>query len=317
MGRSPAQDTPAGTFARDILNRLLIDLAWSSSRLEGNTYSRLETERLIEQGHAAAGKDALETQMILNHKSAIEYLVFEAAGKPLDARTIKALHALLSDGLLPDPQGSGRLREHAVDIGASVYRPMAVPQRIEECFSRVVEKAATIVDPFEASFFLLVQLPYLQPFGDVNKRTSRLAANLPLIRANLSPLSFIDVPERSYVDGLLGVYELNRVELFRDVFVWAYERSCQQYVAVRGEMVAPDRLRLRYRRELGECIRAIVRAGLRGTKEDISRSIPKGIPQENVGPFAEMVARELDALHAENAIRFGLSPLEFQAWKQG
>jgi hypothetical protein len=75
MGRSPAEQTPAGTFARDMLNRLLIDLSWASSQLEGNTYSRLDTERLIAFGQAADGKDALETQMILNHKQAIEYLV--------------------------------------------------------------------------------------------------------------------------------------------------------------------------------------------------------------------------------------------------
>ena len=75
LGRSPAEQTPAGTFARDILNRLLIDLSWASSQLEGNTYSRLDTERLIEFGQAAEGKGALETQMILNHKQAIEYLV--------------------------------------------------------------------------------------------------------------------------------------------------------------------------------------------------------------------------------------------------
>lgn len=75
LGRPPVENTPAGTFARDILNRLLIDLSWASSQLEGNTYTRLDTERLIEFGQAAAGKDALETQMILNHKAAIEYLV--------------------------------------------------------------------------------------------------------------------------------------------------------------------------------------------------------------------------------------------------
>ncbi len=75
LGRSPAEQTPAGTFARDILNRLLIDLSWASSQLEGNTYSRLDTARLIEFGQVAEGKDAFETQMILNHKQAIEFLV--------------------------------------------------------------------------------------------------------------------------------------------------------------------------------------------------------------------------------------------------
>ena len=80
-------------------------------------------------------------------------------------------------------------------------------------------------------FFLMAQLPYLQPFEDVNKRVSRVGANISLIKQNLCPLSFIDVPERAYVEGTLGVYELNEVDLLRDVFVWAYERSCQRYHA--------------------------------------------------------------------------------------
>ena len=74
----------------------------------------------------------------------------------------------------------------------------------------------------------MVHLPYLQPFEDVNNRVSRLAANIPLIRHNLCPVSFIDVPERPYIDGLMGIYELNRIELLRDVFVWAYDRSSQR-----------------------------------------------------------------------------------------
>jgi hypothetical protein len=105
----------------------------------------------------------------------------------------------------------------------------------------------------------MVHLPYLQPFADVNKRVSRLAANIPLIRDNLCPLSFIDVSQQAYVDAMLGVYEFNRIELLRDVFVWAYERSCQQYVAVRQSLVPPDMLRLRYRQALSDVIAAIVR----------------------------------------------------------
>lgn len=137
--------------------------------------------------------------MILNHKAAIEYLVHDAERVAVNADTVIALHAFLSDGLLADPMACGRLRNRAVEIGASVYLPMALPQRIEELFGIVLGMAAEIEDPFEQAFFLMLHLPYLQPFEDVNKRVSRLAANIPLIKRNLSPLSFIDVPERAYV----------------------------------------------------------------------------------------------------------------------
>jgi Fic family protein len=139
---STAAPAPAGTFVKDILDRLLIDLSWSSSRLEGNTYTRLDTQRLIEEGLAAPGKDTLQAQMILNHKRAIEYLV-HGVGQPggevgVNRATVIALHALLSDGLLADPMDGGALRTRMVGIGGSVYLPLAMPQRIAELFDIVI-----------------------------------------------------------------------------------------------------------------------------------------------------------------------------------
>ena len=316
LGRSSASQAPAGTFARDILHRLLIDLSWASSKLEGNTYSRLDTERLIEFGQAAEGKDAMETQMILNHKSAIEYLVRDTEHAGVNPETIIALHAFLSDGLMPDPQSCGRIRNRAVDIGGGVYLPIALPQRLEELFGIVMSMAAEIQDPFEQAFFLMVHLPYLQPFEDVNKRVSRLAANIPLIQHNLCPLSFIDVPQQAYVDAVLGVYEINRIELLRDVFVWAYERSCQQYVAVQQQLVPPDTFRLRYRNELAEAVRAIVRGGQPASETVLRASMPTTVTPEDQPRFTALVLEEFKTLHTGNVIRFGLRPLEFAAWKE-
>ena len=295
---------------------LLIDLSWASSQLEGNTYTRLDTERLIEFGQAAAGKDALETQMILNHKAAIEYLVRDTEHVGINPVTVVALHAFLSDGLLPDPAACGRLRNRPVEIGGSVYLPIAMPQRIEELFSIVLEMAAEIQDPFEQSFFLMVHLPYLQPFEDVNKRVSRLAANIPFILHNLSPLSFIDVAQQDYVDGLLGVYELNRVELLRDVFVRAYERSCQQYVAVHQQLVPPDAMRLRYRNQLSKLVAAIVRTNATADEATIRAHLPETLPEGDRERFIALALDEFNTLHAGNAIRFGLRPLEFAAWRE-
>lgn len=316
MGRSPAEQTPAGTFAKDILNRLLIDLSWASSQLEGNTYSRLDTERLIAFGQAAAGKDALETQMILNHKQAIEYLVLDPAHAQLTQECIIALHAFLSDGLMADPAAVGRIRHRPVEIGGSVYLPIALPQRLEELFGIVIQMAAEIRDPFEQSFFVMVHLPYLQPFEDVNKRVSRLAANIPFIRHNLCPLSFIDVAQQAYVDAMIGVYELNRIELLRDVFVWAYERSCQQYVAVKQNLVPPDIFRLRYRQALGEVVAAIVQNNEAATPATVLARLPATVAAGDKEHFTRLVLGEFAALHPGNAIRFGIRPLELSAWKK-
>ena len=318
IGQSSGGDRPAGTYARQILNRLLIDLSWNSSRLEGNTYSLLETERLLELGASAEGKDAREAQMILNHKAAIEMLVEQADEIGFNRYTILNLHALLSDNLIADPRASGRLRSIPVGIDGSVYHPLEVPQLIEECFQQILDTATAITDPFEQGFFVMVHLPYLQPFEDVNKRVSRLAANIPLIRQNLSPLSFIDVPQRAYIDGLLGVYELNRMELLRDVFVWAYERSSARYAAVRRSLGDPDPFRLRYRTLISQLVAEVVRRGL--NKKDatafVQRSAAEQVSQEDRARFVEVVETELMSLHEGNIARYRLRPSEYQTWRE-
>ena len=131
--------------------------------------------------------------------------------------------------------------------------------------------------PPSQAFFLVVHLPYLQPFEDVNQRTSRLAANIPLIRHNLCPLSFIDVPQQAHNDAMMGVYELNRVELLRDVFVWAYERSCQQYVAVKQSLVSPDIFRLRYRQALSDVVAAIIQNDEAVTIATVNARLPSTV----------------------------------------
>ena len=319
MGRAPDGGRPAGTYARRIYSRLLIDLSWNSSRLEGNTYSLLETERLLELGEAAEGKDALEAQMILNHKAAIELLVEQADEIGFNRFTILNLHGLLADNLLADPLAGGRLRRIAVGIDGTVYHPLEVPQLIDECFETILDTASAIADPFEQSFFALVHLAYLQAFEDVNKRVSRLAANIPLVRENLCPLSFVDVPERAYIDGVLGVYELNRVELLRDVFVWAYQRSCARYSAVRQSLGEPDLFRMSYRALVAEVVAKGVRDRLdkKAATALIRQRAAEHVPAQDQARFIEVAETELMSLHEGNIARYRLRPVEFQAWRQG
>lgn len=315
IGRPPVAERAAGTYARDILNRLLIDLSWASSRLEGNTYTRLDTENLIEKGQAAEGKDRREAQMILNHKAAIELLVENAEEIGFNTFTFFNLHALLSENLLSNPRDSGRLREAIVDVGGTVFHPLAIPQQIEQYFRLILEKGGAIADAFEQAFFIMVHIPYLQPFIDVNKRVSRLGANISLIQRNLCPLSFVDVPERAYIDGTLAVYELNRVELLRDVFIWAYERSCQRYLAVKQSLADPDPFRLRFRAALGDAVSTVVRLRQPAT-DGVVRSVAKSVvPPAELNRFVALVLSDLEQLHEGNLARYHLRPSEYREWR--
>ena len=315
MGRTAANERPAGTYARDILSRLLVDLSWASSKLEGNTYSRLDTQNLIELGQIATGKDAIETQMILNHKAAIEMLIENADEVGFDAFTFKNLHAVLSQDLMRDPQASGRLRRRSVEISGTVFHPAALPQVIEDGFEQLLNKAAAIPDPFEQAFFLMVQLPYLQPFEDVNKPVSRIGANISLFKNNLCPLSFIDVPERAYVEGTLGVYELNEVDLLRDVFVWAYERSCQRYLAITQTMVEPDPLKIKYREALIQAVQAVVKGLLQPTPEVMAKVASGIVSGADHAAFMLMLTDALRQLHEGSIARYRLRRSEYAAWQ--
>lgn len=217
-----------------------------------------------------------------------------------------------------DSRACGRLRSIPVGIGGSVFHPLEIPWLIRGRFAQVLDKAAAIDDPFEQSFFALVHLSYLQPFEDVNKRVSRLAANIPFIRQNLSPVSFLDVPEQEYIEGVLGVHELNRIELLRDVFVWAYERSCARYSAVRQSLGEPDSFRLKYRELIAETVRGIV-PGIMDKKAAVAfikQQTEKTISMNDQARFIEAVETEIMNLHEGNIARYGLKPSQYLAWRE-
>ena len=310
-------DEPAGTFARQLLNRLLIDLSWNSSRLEGNTYSLLETRRLIQFGTVAEGKAGLEAQMILNHKDAIEFLVDGAEEIGFNRYTLLNLHALLSNNLLPEPDASGRLRSISVGVGKSVYQPLAIPQLIAEYFDQILATAQAIRNPFEQALFALAQLPYLQAFDDVNKRVSRLAANIPFIKHNLVPLSFVDLPKSSYSEAILAVYELNRIEPLKEVFIWAYERSADYYKVVRQTLGEPDAFRLHYRDELKQVVSSVVIKNLnrRSALQYVHQWVEENIPLPDRAEFQEKAEVELLSLHEGNIARYRIRPSQYEAWQ--
>lgn len=272
---------------------------------------------MIEYGQQAAGKEAIEAQMILNHKAAIELLVDEADRIGFNTFTFLSLHGLLSENLLTDPQASGRLRLRPVEIGGSIYLPIAIPQVIEESFKTILIKANDIRDPFEQAFFIMVHIPYLQAFEDVNKRVSRLGANISLIKHNLCPLTFIDVPEQAYIEAYLGLYETTRVELLRDVFIWAYERSTREYLKVKNSLVEPDPLRIRYRDMLHTLIAYIVRERItHDLRSTVERKAKKQVDAADLTRFIDTVLDDLKYLHEGILARYRIQPKELIAWRE-
>lgn len=319
VGRVQDQIQPAGTYARNILNRLLVDLSWNSSRLEGNTYSMLETKRLIELGESATGRDATETQMILNHKGAIEYIVESVRGEEVSSREVCSIHALLSENLLGDPAASGRVRQIAVGIGGTTYMPLDNPHILKECFELFIKKLNQIKDPFEQSFFSMVHLSYMQAFEDVNKRTARLVANIPLIKENLRPLSFADINQEAYVKSLLGIYEKNDVSLLRDLYMWAYQRSAEKYSALQQIMGEPNLLKMKYRNIIHEVIQRVVIENTPGPQlvHRIQSLLEvKKVPESDFSELFKQIETEVISLHEGNIARFKIRPSEFDEWKK-
>jgi DNA-binding transcriptional ArsR family regulator len=169
-GRSQDQQ-PAGTYAREVLEQLLIDLSWSSSRLEGNNKSLLDTKELFELGQQGGPLDE-DTLMLLNHKSAIEYMVDAVPTEGITVPVIVDLQAKLMRDLLRDSRDIGSIRRRVVNIDGSVYTPSSIPSLLEETLNAIVDKVRNIRNPVEAAFFLWVNLAYA--FADVQKARPRI-----------------------------------------------------------------------------------------------------------------------------------------------
>jgi fido (protein-threonine AMPylation protein) len=275
------------------LMSFMADLAYSSSRLEGNTYSYNSMLKLVEEGVEASGHDPHEAVMLMNHYSAAKFLVQNIAYPPregdpaVSAFDVRALHAMLSHDLLPDPRRCGQLRMTAVEIGGSAYIPPARPDEIRECFEHAIATAARIRDPFEQSFFLMVHLPYLQPFDDCNKRTARVSCSIPLLRAGVLPMSWYDTVEKDYVNAVIAVYECNDTYSLAEIFTHGYMRSFERFEAVHRS-IRPDHVAAQYRNQARKAVAQVL--------EDGPLAVPESVRPEDRVEFLRYVQEQLHAI---------------------
>ncbi len=301
---------PAGTYARKVLEQLLIDLSWYSSRLEGNRKSLLDTQALFARGHVE--ENDIDALMLLNHKEAIEFLVDAVPHYGITEAVVRNIQAVLMQGLLADSDSLGRTRKTVVAITDSVYLPLQAPQILDEHLRSIIEKVRHIKNPIEAAFFMWVNIAYLQPFDDGNKRTSRLCSNLPLLLQNCAPLSFLDVEQSDYALAVLGIYEQQDVSLAVELFAWTYQRSIDKYAVILESMGSPDQFRQRYRERLGDGVRQVV-----AERKQLGVVVAGlEIPQADLAAFSDLLFQELRCIEVFNCARYRLGISLVERWIQ-
>jgi len=214
------------TIHKKELERLIIELSWKSSRIEGNTYTLFDTEKLILENKPAQGKTKEETQMILNHKNAFTFAYEnKSLFKELTKTNLDQMHALVVKELAV---GRG-LRKHPVGVSGSIYRPLDNIYQIGEAIEELCRAVNKMKSPYAKSITTLLGISYIQPFEDGNKRTSRLMADALLLAYGRAPLSFRSVDENEYREAVLVFYELNSIVPFKKVFMEQYEFAAKNY----------------------------------------------------------------------------------------
>jgi Fic family protein len=206
--------------------RLAIDLSWKSSQIEGNTYSLLETERLLKEQEVASGKTKEEATMLLNHKAALDFILEHPNYvQPLSVSSIEDIHSLL----IKDLNVSRNIRLRRVGISGTNYRPLDNEFQIKEALEAMCSLINKHENAFEKALLVLVLISYIQPFADGNKRTARIISNAILINQHCCPLSFRTVDSIDYKKAMLIFYEQNNISAFKKIFIEQFEFAVKTY----------------------------------------------------------------------------------------
>lgn len=224
--RRTADISPA--IQKKELERLVIELSWKSSRIEGNTYTLLDTEKLILENKEAPGHSKEEALMILNHKEAFGYIhEHKDVFKTLSRSNLEDVHSLLVKDL---SVGLG-LRKKGVGVLGSKYKPLDTVYQITEAVDELGRTVSRMSTPYGKALTALLGISYIQPFEDGNKRTSRLMGNALLMARGCAPLSYRSIDEEEYREALLVFYELNAIAPFKKLFIEQYDFAARNYSA--------------------------------------------------------------------------------------
>lgn len=216
----------SATIQKKELERLVIELSWKSSKIEGNTYTLLDTEKLILENKVAPGKSKAETQMILNHKDAFNYIrKYPLQFETITKKNLEELHSLI----VKDLNVNLDLRTKPVGVVGSIYRPLDNIYQITEATEKLSRVLLQSNNNYSKAFLALMGISYIQPFEDGNKRTARLMANGLLISHSLAPLSYRSIDEEEYRSAMLVFYEINSIVPMKKIFIEQYKFATENY----------------------------------------------------------------------------------------
>ena len=208
------------------LERLAIDLSWKSSQIEGNTYSLLETERLLKEKETAEGKTKDDATMLLNHKETIDFVIENSDYlKELTISKIEDIHSIL----VKDLGVERNIRRRKVGITGTNYKPLDNEYQIKEALELMCELINSRENVFEKGLLALVLVSYIQPFSDGNKRTARIISNAILMSSEYCPISFRTIDSVEYKKAMLVFYEQNNITVIKDVFISQFEFAVRTY----------------------------------------------------------------------------------------
>ena len=251
----------ANTYSQQIAERFMIDFSWASSHLEGNSCDILNAELLLKYGALAGDRDHSEVIMLLNHKRAINHMLEKIKPGIPNCGETRRLHVLMMNELM-DPYDTGCIRNRKVRISSSCYIPSGDQTEISGQQEMIMTRAAEIINPFEASFFLLASTSYLQAFRDGNKRMGRLLSNAPLLKSGMPPLSFVNIDRTKYILGLIDFYETSNTKLLAHAVSENYILNAPYFEATHATYRIPHRLEIEENQRIAKCVHDIIEDGV-------------------------------------------------------
>lgn len=297
------------------LRRFVVDITHNSSAFEGVSVGYADTISLIDENATSRNMSVVDATILRNHYNTIRWILenLNYPRQPMDVGIneydVCSTHSILSDGLLQDKNQQGCLRTNHVEIRDSAYIPSSNPETIKFAFGELVKKAAMIDDPYEQAVFLLVQLPYLQPFEDCNKRTARLICNIPLLSNGILPVSWTEVDQRAYAEALLCVYEGNATFGLCELFVDACKRSFERFDLSRKSR-EPLKIEVSHANEIIQAVRNRI--------INNDTTLPQSIDEKTKDEFNAVIESILNGIRGNKmvAIPYRIRPKELEKWAQ-